>query len=114
MCSTKFSYLSGYYLLITGAIGYFIAPRTRKYGMRPGLIFSMVCALIGVIWAAAATFHNSFLEARMIQGLSMATFGSVAYASIGDLYFVHGRGIRTAVLVMMYQSPISRLLSQGR
>jgi MFS family permease len=101
---TKFSYLSGYCLLITGAIGIFIAAGTRKYGKRPGLIFSMICAFIGVIWAAAAKSYSSFLGARMVQGLSMAYFESVVYAFIGDLYFVHERGTRTAVFVIMYQS----------
>jgi hypothetical protein len=42
---TQFSYLSGYCLLITGAIGIFIAAGTRKYGKRPGLLFSMTMAL---------------------------------------------------------------------
>jgi MFS family permease len=40
----------------------------------------------------------------MVQGLSMAYFESVLYAFIGDIYFVHERGTRTAMLVIMYQS----------
>jgi MFS family permease len=101
---TKFSYLSGYCLLITGAIGIFIAAGTRKYGKRPGLIFSMICAFVGVMWAAFAKSYESFLGARMIQGLSMAYFESVVYAFIGDLYFVHERGTRMALFVITYQS----------
>lgn len=101
---TKFSYLSGYCLLITGAIGVFIAAGTRKYGKRPGLLFSMICAFVGCLWAAAAKSYGSFLGARMIQGASMAYFESVTYAFIGDIYFVHERGTRLAVVVIMYQS----------
>ncbi|KAK6387666.1 hypothetical protein LTS17_000935 [Exophiala oligosperma] len=101
---TQFSYLAGYCLLITGAIGPFMAAGTRKYGKRPGLLFSMICAFAGSIWAAAATSYSSMLGARMVQGLSMAYFESVVYAFIGDLYFVHERGTRTAIFVIMYQS----------
>jgi MFS family permease len=101
---TKFSYLSGYCLLITGAVGIFIAAGTRKWGTRPGLIFSMVFAFVGVVWAAFAKSYSSFLGARMIQGLSMAYFESVVYAFIGNLYFVHERGTRMAFFVITYQS----------
>ena len=101
---TQFSYLSGYCLLITGAVGPFIAAGTRKYGTRPGLLFSMVCAFVGVLWGAAAKSYSSFLGARMVQGLSMAYFESVVYAFIGSIYFVHERGTRTAVFVIIYQS----------
>jgi MFS family permease len=101
---TKFSYLSGYCLLITGAIGAPISAVSRKYGKRPGLLFSMICAFVGCIWGAAAKSYESELGARMIQGLSMAYFESITYAFIGDLYYVHERGTRTAIIVIMYQS----------
>jgi MFS family permease len=58
----------------------------------------------GCLWAAFAKSYHSFLGARMVQGLSMAYFESVLYAFIGDIYFVHERGTRTAMLVIMYQS----------
>jgi MFS family permease len=99
---TKFALLSGYNLLATGALGIFMAALCRKYGKRPGLIFSMFCAVVGSIWAAAAHSYGSFLGARMVQGLSMSFFESVVFAAIGDLYFVHERGTRMAVYVAMF------------
>lgn len=44
------------------------------------------------------------MGARIIQGLSMACFESISYAFIGDLYFVHERATRTAIVVICYQS----------
>lgn len=100
----EFSLLSGYCLLATGAIGVFIAAGTRKYGKRPTWILSTLCAFVGCIWAAAAKSYGSFMGARILQGLSMACFESISYAFIGDLYFVHERATRTAIVVICYQS----------
>jgi predicted MFS family arabinose efflux permease len=96
---TQFSLLSGYCLRATGAIGIFIAPFCRKYGKRPGLLFLMACAFAGSTWAGAAKSYGSFLGARIIQGFACSYFESVMYAIIGDLYFVHERGLRMAVFV---------------
>lgn len=100
----KFSLLSGYCLLATGAIGIFVAAGTRKYGKRPIWIASSLCAFAGCVWGAAAQSYGSFLGARIIQGFSMACFESITYAFIGDLYFVHERATRTAIAVICYQS----------
>ena len=101
---TKFSLLSGYCLLATGAIGIFIAAATIKYGKRPVWLVSILVAFIGSLWGAAAPTYGSFMGARIFQGLSMACFESISYAFIGDLYFVHERATRTAIVVICYQS----------
>jgi MFS family permease len=94
--------LSGYCLCATGAIGLFVAAVCRKYGKRPALIFSMVCAFVGSAWAAGSKGHASFVGARWVQGFSMAFFESVMYSVIGDLYYVHERGLRTAIYIGMF------------
>ncbi|KAI1611222.1 major facilitator superfamily domain-containing protein [Exophiala viscosa] len=96
---TQYGLLSGYCLCATGAIGIFIASFCRKFGKRPGLIFSMACAFAGSLWAGAARSYGSFLGARVVQGFACSFFESVMYAIIGDLYFVHERGLRMAVFV---------------
>lgn len=68
----------------------------------------MISALVGSIWAAAATSSGSFIGARVFQGMSMAFFESVMFSVIGDMYFVHERGTRTAVYITMF-SGISNL-----
>jgi MFS family permease len=66
---------------------------------RPGLLFSVTCAFAGSVWAGAAQSYESFLGARVPQGMSMSYFESVMYAVIGDLYFVHERGTRMALYI---------------
>ena len=96
---TKVSLLTGYNLCATGSIGVFMAALSRKYGKRPGLLFSVTCCFIGSIWAAAATSYNSFIGARVMQGIAAAFFESVVFAIIGDLYFVHERGVRISCYI---------------
>lgn len=100
----QFSLLGGYSLLSTGAIGLFVAAGTRKFGKRPLWILSSIAAFVGTIWGAAAQSYGSFMGSRIIQGISEAFFESVTYAFIGDLYFVHERGTRTAAVVICYQA----------
>ncbi|KAK7883535.1 hypothetical protein LTR67_011111 [Exophiala xenobiotica] len=94
---TEISLLTGYNLIAVGAMGIFMSAACRKYGKRPGFLFSMICAFGGTIWGGTATSYNSLVGARVLQGLGISAFESVMYAVVGDLYFVHERGIRTAL-----------------
>ncbi|KAB5580385.1 major facilitator superfamily domain-containing protein [Coniochaeta sp. 2T2.1] len=95
---TDVSLLTGYSLCATGASGLFISAATHKYGKRIPLIFSMIAAFVGTVWAAAAQSHGSLLGARIMQGFCCSMFESVFFSIVGDLYFVHERGVRTAVV----------------
>jgi MFS family permease len=94
---TEISLLTGYNLIAVGAMGVFMSAACRKYGKRPGFLFSMICAFGGTIWGGTATSYNSLVGARVLQGLGISALESVMYAVVGDLYFVHERGIRTAL-----------------
>lgn len=95
---TDVSLLTGYSLCATGASGIFISAIAHKYGKRIPLIFSMAAAFAGTVWAAAAHSHGDLLGARIIQGFCVSMFESVFFSIVGDLYFVHERGVRTAVV----------------
>ncbi|KAJ5249732.1 hypothetical protein N7489_000142 [Penicillium chrysogenum] len=95
---TKISLLTGYSLCATGASGIFISAVANKYGKRLIFLFSLACALGGTIWGGYATSYDSLLGARILQGLSVAVFESVIFSIIGDLYYVHERGLRVAVM----------------
>ena len=41
--------------------------------------------------------YNSLLAARFFQGIGLAPFEALVNASVGDLYFVHERGLRMAL-----------------
>ena len=95
---TKISLLTGYSLCATGASGVFISAIANKYGKRFVFLFSLICALTGTVWGGYSTTYDSLLGARIIQGLSVSLFESVIFSIIGDLYHVHERGTRIAVM----------------
>ncbi|KAM0812530.1 putative Major facilitator superfamily domain-containing protein [Seiridium cardinale] len=92
------SLLTGYSLCATAVIGIFISAVSHKYGRRIPLLFSIFCAFAGTVWGGAAQSYDSLLGARIIQGCSVSMFESVFFAIVGDLYFVHERGLRTAIV----------------
>ncbi|KAH7161031.1 major facilitator superfamily domain-containing protein [Dactylonectria macrodidyma] len=102
------SLLTGYSLCATGASGIVISAATRKYGKRPTLLFSVVCAFVGTVWGGAAQSYDSLMGARVVQGLSVSMFESIFFAIVGDLYYVHERGFRTSIVTTVI-SGISNL-----
>lgn len=85
-----------------------MAASCRKFGKRPALIFSMTLAFVGSILAAASKGLDSFIGARWLQGMSMAFFESIMFSVVGDMYYVHERGLRTSAYIIMF-SGISSL-----
>ncbi|KAF2793211.1 MFS general substrate transporter [Melanomma pulvis-pyrius CBS 109.77] len=99
--------LSGYQLLIVGALGPFVSVLARKYGKRPQFLFACLFGVIGT-GICIAGFDQSnltksydvLLAGRMVQGLGTTAFESLSVAAIGDMFFLHERGLRTALLVL--------------
>ena len=53
--------------------------------------------MIGSAWGGSTgDNYTSLLWARVIQGVGLAPFEALVNASVGDLYFVHERGVRMA------------------
>jgi MFS family permease len=90
--------LTGYHLLAVGLAGFLFVPSARIYGKRHLYILGCVIIIISCIWAGATGPHyTSFLWARIFQGVGLAPFEALVNASVGDMYFVHERGVRMAV-----------------
>ena len=89
---TDVAKLGGYLLLTTGAMGPFASAFGRKYGKRPLYVFSSIMGTIGIIVSEAAVGYNQLLAGRIIQGIGVAAYESLAIASVGDIFFVHQRG----------------------
>ncbi|KAF2201690.1 MFS general substrate transporter [Delitschia confertaspora ATCC 74209] len=85
--------ISGYMLLVTAASGPIVSALARKYGKRPCLIVSSLFGLVGTIIGSATNSYNGLLAGRIIQGGSVSAFESLVVSMIGDLFFVHERGI---------------------
>lgn len=99
--------VSGYNLLAAGCIGPFVCAFSRKYGKRPVFIVSTLFDIIGTAVGEAQISYNYLLAARIIQGFSTSAYESLIVATVGDLYFVHQRGLRVSVINFILNSASS-------
>jgi MFS family permease len=98
---TTVAQMSGYTLLATGAMGPFVSALGRKYGKRPVYVFSSVIGTVGVIVSQTASGYNTLLAGRILQGVGIPAYESLAISSIGDLFFVHERGALVAIVIFL-------------
>ncbi|KAK7415508.1 hypothetical protein QQX98_005861 [Neonectria punicea] len=94
---TKVALLTGYFLLGAGAGAIFFVPSGRIWGKRHLFLIGICIIIASSAWAGSVgTNYGSFLGARIVQGVGCAPFESLLNAAVGDLYFVHQRGLRMA------------------
>lgn len=96
---THVALLTGYFLLGTGFAAAFFVPSSRVWGKRHAFIFGMIILVASSVWGGVVgrqKNYNSFLWARIIQGVGCAPYEALVNAAVGDLYFVHQRGSRMA------------------
>lgn len=92
---------SGYLLIVTGASGPFVSGISRKWGKRPVYIVSSLMAIVAVIVGEVATTYSALLASRVVHGLAVSAYESLTLASVGDLFFIHERGPRVAIIMVM-------------
>ncbi|KAL2871467.1 major facilitator superfamily domain-containing protein [Aspergillus lucknowensis] len=68
-----------------------------KYGKRPVYLITTLGMMVSCFWAAAAKSFASLVASRVVCGLCMGPFEALVPASIADVWFVHERGLRTAI-----------------
>jgi MFS family permease len=68
-----------------------------KYGKRPLYLITTLGLMVTCFWAAAAKSFASLVAARVVQGFCMGPLEALVPASIGDVWFVHERGFRSAI-----------------
>ncbi|KAK0376633.1 hypothetical protein CLIM01_05993 [Colletotrichum limetticola] len=99
---TKVAELSGYHLLFVAAIGPLVSILAQKYGKRPQFLFAAIAGTLGTavcIAGSQRSQYNTIFAGRMIQGLGATAWESLALAAIGDLFYLHERGWRIAMVV---------------
>lgn len=99
--------VSGYNLLAAGCSGPFICALSRKYGKRPVYLVSTLFDIIGTAIGESRVSYKYLLAARIVQGFSTSAFESLIVATVGDMYFVHQRGSRVAVINFILNSASS-------
>jgi MFS family permease len=107
MSLTTVVLVSGYNLLAAGCSGPFVCALSRKYGKRPVFLVSILFDIIGTAIGEAKISYKYLLAARIVQGFSTSAFESLIIASVGDMYFVHQRGFRIAVINFVLNSASS-------
>ncbi|KAF9883123.1 hypothetical protein FE257_004072 [Aspergillus nanangensis] len=90
---TDITLLTGYNLVVAGASCPLISAFATKFGKRPVLLTSSIASLIGSIIGSVSQTYNTLLVARIIQGFSIAAYESITFTLIGDLFYVHQRGV---------------------
>jgi MFS family permease len=94
---TDSALLTGYHLCGVGVAGFLFVASARVWGKRHLFLLGTVLMIISSAWGGASgTNYKSLLWARIIQGVALAPFEALVNACVGDLYFVHERGIRMA------------------
>ncbi|KAM0246720.1 hypothetical protein ACHAP5_004491 [Fusarium lateritium] len=94
---TKVALLTGYFLLGCGAGAIFFVPSGRIWGKRHSFLIGILILIASSAWAGSVgTNYGSFIGARIVQGVGCAPYESLLNAAVGDLYFVHQRGVRMA------------------
>ncbi|RDA94153.1 hypothetical protein CP533_6585 [Ophiocordyceps camponoti-saundersi (nom. inval.)] len=89
--------LTGYFVLGTGAAAIFFVPSGRVWGKRHLFLLATCIVVASGAWAGAVgRNYESMAAARAIQGIAAAPFETLLNAAVGDLYFVHQRGVRMA------------------
>ncbi|KAK5193362.1 hypothetical protein LTR99_006914 [Exophiala xenobiotica] len=98
---------SGYNLLAAGCSGPFVCAFSRKYGKRPVFLVSTLFDIVGTAIGQAKIDYKYLLAARIIQGFSTSAFESLIVSTVGDMYFVHQRGLRISVINFILNSASS-------
>lgn len=80
---------------------------SRKYGKRPVFLVSTLFDIIGTAIGQAKIDYKYLLAARIIQGFSTSAFESLIVSTVGDMYFVHQRGLRISVINFILNSASS-------
>jgi MFS family permease len=77
----------------------------RVYGKRPQFLLASIFGIVGtIICETSGSSYNQLLAGRIVQGVAIAAYESVSFTVVGDLYFVHERGVRLSIINMVFTS----------
>ncbi|KAG9662133.1 serine/threonine kinase 16, partial [Aureobasidium melanogenum] len=91
--------LTAYHLAGVAVGSLLFVPLARVWGKRHVFLIGSLLMIASSAWGGSTHMgynYTSMLWARVIQGVALAPFESLINACVGDLYFVHERGLRMA------------------
>lgn len=78
--------------------GFIFVASARVWGKRHLYLLGTLIIVVSSAWGGGSgQNYKSMLAARFFQGIGLAPFEALVNASVGDLYFVHERGLRMAI-----------------
>jgi MFS family permease len=92
--------LTAYHLAGVGVAGWLFVASARVWGKRHLFLLGALLMVASSAWGGSTHVnHNyaSILWSRIFQGVALAPFEALVNACVGDLYFVHERGVRMAI-----------------
>lgn len=90
---TPLALLTGACVLALGYANFIIVPCSNIFGRRFTSIVFTVLAVATTAWEGAAKTHESFLAARVVNGIATATSESIMVQVVADVFFIHERGL---------------------
>lgn len=99
---TQLSLLTGACVLALGYANFIIVPFSNIFGRRMTSLILALLVLLTEVWEALATSYNSFLAARVLNGLTTATAESLMVQVISDIFFLHERGLWMGIYFTSY------------
>ncbi len=101
---TKASYLFSMNLLFLGLGNLFWIPLSLKIGKRPVLVMCATIFFVSSIWSAVAKNWGSLLGARIILGFGASAVEGLGPTVVGDLFFVHERGLWMGLYIWVFST----------
>ena len=89
---TDLPWQTGACIIALGYANFVIIPCANVFGRRPVMITCGLIALASDIWQATAKDYNSFIGARVLNGLGSASNESIMTIVVADIFFLHERG----------------------
>jgi MFS family permease len=80
---------------------------SRRYGKRPVFLAATLFSVVGTAVGEAAHTYNYLLASRIIQGFATSPYESLIIAAVGDMFFVHQRGLRVAFITFILNAASS-------
>lgn len=99
---TQLSLLTGACVLALSYANFIIVPFSNVFGRRMTSLILALLVLLTEAWEALATSYNSFLAARVLNGLTTATAESLMVQVISDIFFLHERGLWMEIYFTSY------------
>lgn len=84
---------TGFYMLGLGVGCVLVFPTAKVFGKRPLYLLSAATFILYTMWCALSSGYNSFVTARVFQGLAASSMEILAAITVVEISFLHQHGL---------------------